>query len=264
MKISNIDLVADSFKKYVIDKNYLQDSLYYVKRELESITLELKTEKRIANKRDEMSNIFDIFKRNYSNSMKITEENLKLESTKEKWQAHDYLIRTYPYSLFENGYIETNDIESALYFYAINNLNANPEQLENIFPVLRCINMQNIENYDENDYYTNTIFTSYSDIKGTTNPKYQRNTLYETLYSLNDININELIGKIMSLDGLNNARNIASLSSVLLIQNGNCYGVVEGVHRMLLCKILFELSYLIKLNCFDNNNIFYAKALIKK
>lgn len=124
--------------------------------------------------------------------------------------------------------------------------------------------MNNIDNYDENDYYTNTIFTSYSDIKGTTNPKYQRDTLYETLYALNDININELIGKIMSIDGLNNARNIASLSSVLLIKNGNYYDVVEGVHKMLLCKILFELSYLIKLNCFDNNGIFYAKALMKK
>lgn len=42
MRISNIDLVADSFKKYVVDKNYLQDSLYYVKRELESTTLDLK------------------------------------------------------------------------------------------------------------------------------------------------------------------------------------------------------------------------------
>jgi len=264
MRISNIDLVADSFKKYVVDKNYLPDSLYYVKRELESTTLDLRIEKRIAAKRDEMSNRFDIFKRNYSNSIKNTEENLKLDSTKEKWQAYDYLIRTYPYSLFENGYIETNDIESALYFYAINNLNATQEQLKNIVPVLKCINMHNIENYIENDYYTNTIFTSYSEIKGTSNPKYQRDTLYETLYSLNDINLVELIGKIMSLNGLNNAKNIVTFNSILLLKNGNCYDVVEGIHKMLLCKILFELSYLIKLNCFDNNGIFYAKSLIKK
>ena len=259
--VKNKDLLKETTLFDINDDLFISDIAYYIKK-----YCGYETENSEINER--RSNQFNLVEKHikyfFDNYFKISSKRECDFNNSDYSKAFYYLSRTYPYCLFENGQIETKDLESAIYFYAINNLGANERDLENLMPLLKCINMKHINNYSSDDYNTNTVFTCYSEINGTTNLKYQRDTLYETVSALNDIDLISLLNEIVVMDGMENPRNILRGADILLLKNGIYYNVIEGTHKLLLTKILFELSYLISMNCFNNNTIFYAKTLIKK
>ena len=254
----NKELLA---RTYQYDEYFMSDLAMFVKNLCGYDIVENEVLERRKNQMHIVKEHLNYFLENYANAISRKVSDLTEDDNS---NMHFYLMRTYPYCLFKNGQIETKDMESALYFYAINNLSAEDAQLENLIPVLKCINMHHLNNTDLTKYDSNTVFTCYSEINGTTNSKYQAETLYDTIPLLNDIDLNSLMNEIIVSDGMSNPRNILRYNDILLAKNDNNYNVINGTHKLLMAKLLFEISYGIRLNCFDNNTIFYAKTLIKK
>lgn len=263
------NLLLSKDAHYVTDKNFLSGVSYYVKRKCNCERYDDSVEEYMHDRyTSELKDIIDyyvnIFKENYANLLCTNVNSINLE---ESPYAYDYMSNTYPYCLFKDGMIDTKDLDSALLYFAKHNLNADDSKLENVIPVLMIQSTRVIENFDINNYTQSEGFYRFSDIVGTINPKYQRESLYETLHALDDYDLKKYINYIMVMNGLLNPKRIMVFDPVLFIDNEACYDklyVVEGNHRLFACKALYEITRLITLNCFDNDKVFYNKSLKKK
>jgi len=132
-----------------------------------------------------------------------------------------------------------------------------------LYDIKYCIrkycNFDIIDNY-KLDY----SFLRYGDIYGSTNPKYQKDNLYEILHALDDYDLKKYINYVMVMNGLQKPRNIMRSDHILCVKENDFLHVVKGNHRLILCKALYEITILITLNGFNNDKMFYGKVLIKK
>ena len=171
----NKELVLNKDKSYVTDRMFFDDIKYCIRKYCCFEKINKKVEKRLYfNYGNEIDNFkkyyIDNFKNNYNKS--ILKNHYKVD-VQNNWDAYTYLENTFPYCLFENGDVDTKDLDSALLFFAKYNLGAKEEQLEDIIPMLKFMSSRKLEDSNLNNYKEDYCFLRYGDIYGTLNPKYQ-------------------------------------------------------------------------------------------
>lgn len=270
MNITYLDknLLLNKDAYYVTDKNFLNGIRYYIRRKCTCERYDEELEAVMYDKyKSELKDIIeyytDIFKNNYALAHGRNVNDIVI---KENPYAAEYLYNTYPYCLFKDGMIDTKDLDSALLFFAKHNLGATFDKLENVIPMLMLHGMRKLDNLSVSDYSFTYGFCRYGEIKGTVLDKYQKDNLYDTLHALDDYDLKKYINYIMVNNGLQNPKSIFISEPVLLVDNGdflNMLYVVEGNHRLIACKALYEITRLITLNSFNNDVLFYNRVLKK-
>lgn len=273
MVINYLDenLLQDKNSYYVVDKNFLNSIKYYIRRKCEFERINLKIEKEMLEKYgSELNDIINyhlnIFINNYANMINRIP---KKEMIIGNMNAYNYLQNTYPYCLFKDGNVGAKDLDSALLYFAKKNLSATDNKLDDIINVLRALSIRELEDSNLNNYKETYDFVRYSYIYGSINPKYNKENLYDTLHALDDRDLKQYINYIMVNDGLTNAKNIMQSEPIVCMKGlkfsyNNVMHVVEGSHRLILCRALHEITSVTTLNCFYNDPIFHSKVLIKK
>lgn len=271
MNITYLDenLLLNKDAYYVTDRDFLNSIRYYVGRKCTCERYDEELELIMHDKyKSELKDIIEyyvnIFKNNYALSIG---KNVNEIDIKENPYASDYLQSTYPYCLFKDGNVDTKDLDSALLFFAKHNLWADEAKLANVLAILKVHGMRKLENLNISNYEYTYGFCRYGEIKGTIVDKYQKDNLYETLHALDDYDLKKYINYIMVNNGLLNPRSILSFDPVLFVDSGdylNMLYVVEGNHRLLACKALYEITSFITLNSFNNDKVFYNRVLKKK
>lgn len=261
----NKDLVLDGSKKFVQDEKFLKDAQYFINKECGFVRKEEEIEER---RKEELDNddeysiksLISNFKINFSKIM--GKKILSLDDFNYRHYASEYLLNTFPYSLFTDDSLKSKNLECALLFYAKNNLCASDKQLEYLIPILKCIPMHYISHSSNNSEYS-TELICYSNIVGTTVEKYYGESVYDTLLKFDNDTLFNFINYLLVSDGLKNPPNILYSDHTSFFKDNNKFYVVEGNHRFLIAKALYEIGYYITLNCFTNNKLFYAKVLKK-
>ena len=266
IKYLNKDLLVSDSPKILVDENLLGAAEYFLRRECGarlSDSVDFDLIKKLDNT-DMINEIILNFKTNVARLLGKKIGELNLPKTENGWIAAEYLSRTFPYCMYsDTTTIKPVNLDAALQFFAKNTLHANDEQLELIIKLLKIKNMHNIDCEYTNDDSIAIRHISFSDIIGTAEDKYKADTLYDELILLDDKNIYEFINYILIKDGLDNPYRIIHGNPALFAASGFYYCVVDGSHRFILGKAINEISSIVTLNCFTNNNIFPAKVLKK-
>ncbi len=271
MSITYLDenLLLSKDKYYVTDKDFLFNIKYYIRKKSAFERYNAYIEERMhdvynSELNDMLDYYINIFKENYSRILYKSVNNISIEENR---HATDYLENTFPYCFFKDGMVDTKDLDSALIYFAKNNLRAKDDKLKDIIPVLKTMSVRLLDDFNIDNYAFSYGLYRYSDICGTVNPKYQRDNLYETLHALDDYDLKKYINYVMVMDGLTSPRNIKVFDPILFVDNQafqKMLYVVEGNHRLFACKALYEITRLVTLNSFNNDSLFYNKSLKRK